>query len=236
MALPNPAPPMTRRRPSASPISVWIVEDHEEFRQSVFDMLAEADGIQCEFAYASAEALLEGLNLHFAPDVMLMDLGLPGMSGIEAIEKVKAISPATQIIVLSIHENNDRIFDAICKGATGYLLKTSRNDEIVEAIRQVRSGGAAMTPQIARRMLNMFAQLNAPRWDYQLTAREREVLRELVAGRTKEQMAGALDLSYHTVDTHLRNIYAKLHVNSRSAAIAKALTEKLIKGPSLDES
>lgn len=213
---------------SASPISVWIVEDNDDFRRAIQDVLGEADGIRCERAFEDAEALLQALNQHFAPEAILMDIGLPGISGIQAIERVKAISPATHIIVLTIHEDNDRIFEAICAGASGYLLKTARTERVIDALREVHQGGAAMNPQIARRVLNMFTQLNAPRWDYQLTDREKDVLGELVAGKTKDQIAGGLDLSFHTVDTHLRNIYAKLHVHSRSSAIAKALKERLV--------
>lgn len=218
--------PTTSRK--ASSISVWIVEDHDEFRETIQAVLEDAEGIRCEWAFPNAEDLLEALNHHFAPEVVLMDIGLPGMNGIEAIARVKTISPATHVILLTIHEDNDRIFEAICAGASGYLLKTSRTESVIEAVRDVHRGGAAMAPQIARRVLNMFTQFHGPRWDYQLTDREKEVLRELVAGKTKEQIADDIDLSFHTVDTHLRSIYAKLHVNSKSGAIAKALKERLV--------
>jgi len=218
--------PTTTRKPS--PISAWIVEDHDEFRETIQEVLANAEGIRCERAFSNAEDLLEALNHHFAPEVLLMDIGLPGMNGIEAIARVKMISPATHVILLTIHEDNDRIFQAICAGASGYLLKTSRTESVIEAVRDVHRGGAAMAPQIARRVLNMFAQFHAPRADYQLTDREKEVLRELVAGKTKDQIADGIGLSFHTVDTHLRGIYAKLHVNSKSGAIAKALKERLV--------
>ncbi|MCG8468955.1 MAG: response regulator transcription factor [Gemmatimonadetes bacterium] len=216
---------------STSSISVWIVEDNEDFRQAVHELLEDAAGVRCERVFANAEDLLETLNHHFAPEVILMDIGLPGMSGIEAIGRLKTVSPATHVIVLTIHEDNDRIFDAICAGASGYLLKTARMDRVLEAVREVHRGGAAMTPQIAGRVLNMFTQFNAPRYDYQLTEREKQVLSQLVEGKTKDKIASDLSLSYHTVDTHLRNIYAKLHVHSKSSAIAKALKERLVKDP-----
>lgn len=221
--------PTRTRKPS--PISAWIVEDHDDFRQTIRDVLEDADGIRCERAFSNAEDLLEALDDHFAPEVLLMDIGLPGMSGIEAIARVKTIAPATHVILLTIHEDNDRIFDAICAGASGYLLKTARTEHVAEAVRDVHRGGAAMAPQIARRVLNMFAQFHAPRADYQLTDREKEVLRELVAGKTKEQIADDIEVSFHTVDTHVRSIYAKLHVNSKSGAIAKALKERLVVDP-----
>ena len=156
--------------------------------------------------------------------------GLPGMSGIELVRRLRPMTLGTHLIMLTIHEDNGCIFDALCAGASGYLSKTATADEIVEGIRDVMRGGAVMSPQIARRVLNMFAQSNAPRFDYGLTDREVDVLNELVAGKTKKRIAKDLFLSAHTVDTHLRSIYAKLHVNTQTAAVAKALTENLVRG------
>ncbi|MGI9627521.1 MAG: LuxR C-terminal-related transcriptional regulator, partial [Longimicrobiales bacterium] len=168
------------------------------------------------------------LTDHFAPELIIVAIGLPGLDGIEVVRKVRSFSPATQMIMLTIHEDSDRIFEAICAGACGYLLKTATPDEIVEALREARGGGAPMTPQIARRVLNLFTQLNGSRSDYGLTKREKDVLAELIEGKTKKDMGKALFLSSHTVDTHLRNIYTKLHVHSRTEAVVKALKERLI--------
>jgi DNA-binding NarL/FixJ family response regulator len=172
--------------------------------------------------------MLEFLNHHFAPDVVLVDIGLPGMSGIEVVHRLHRLAPDTRLVMLTIHEDNDRIFEAICAGACGYLLKTALPDAIIQAVREALQGGAPMTPQIARRVLNLFTQVRAPAWDYDLTDREREVLRELIGGKTKKQMGKTLFLSEYTVDTHLRSIYAKLHVHSRTEAVVKAIKENLL--------
>lgn len=208
--------------------TVWIVEDSDDYRQTIRDLIDSRSGYRCAHAFGACEEALAMLNKAFAPEMMLMDIGLPGMSGVEGVRRIKQISPSTQVVMLTIHEDNDTIFQALCAGATGYLLKMSPTQKIFEALEEVSRGGAPMNGQIARRVLNMFTQLTTPRWDYQLTDREKEILELLVGGRTKNQIADALFLSYHTVDTHLRNIYAKLHVNSRSDAVVKALRERLI--------
>ncbi len=208
-------------------VTVWIIEDNEDYRLTVQDMINSREGLHCAEAFAQCEEALAALNRSFAPDVFLVDIGLPGMSGIEGVRQIKAIAPHTQVIMLTIHEDNDRIFKAICAGASGYLLKASSRDVILDAIAQVREGGAAMNPKVARRVLNMFSQFNAPRWDYELTEREREVLKELVDGHSKQEIADALCLSPHTIDSHIRHIYEKLHVHSRAEAIAKAYRERL---------
>lgn len=221
--------PETDSQPAArTDITVWIVEDSEEYRNTVSELIGAREGMRCTRTFGSCEDVLETLNQEFAPDVILMDISLPGMSGIECVKRFKVISPATHVVMLTIHEDNDRIFNALCAGASGYLLKMSTGAKICEAIEEVHAGGAAMTPQVARRVLNIFSQLNAPRWDYQLTDREKEILELLVDGATKEQAAEALFLSFHTIDTHIRNIYAKLHVNSRTDAVTKALRERLV--------
>lgn len=211
---------------------VWIVEDSPDYRDTVRELVSSADGLRAGNAFGSGEELFEYLNNHFAPDLILVDIGLPGMSGIDIVERVRRIAPAVQMVMLTIHEDNDRIFEAICAGACGYLLKTAEPDAIIASIREALSGGAPMTPQIARRVLNLFTQVRAPQWDYELTERELDVLRELVEGKTKREMGKSLYVSEHTVDSHLRNIYQKLHVHSRTEAVVKALTENLV---SLDE-
>jgi len=214
-------------RPRQEEIVVWIVEDSEDYRTTISDLLNSRPGLRCTRGFGSCEEMLAALNTDFAPEVVLMDIGLPGMPGTEGIQRLKSISPTTHVIVLTIHEDNDTIFRAICAGASGYLLKMAAVSKIFDAVEEVRGGGAAMNAQVARRVLNMFTQFNAPRWDYQLTDREKEILQLLVDGRKKSEIADTLFLSYHTIDTHIRNIYAKLHVNSRSDAVAKAIKERL---------
>lgn len=209
-------------------LTVWLVEDDALFRETVEKLLGGADGIACPHAFGTCEEALDALEHASAPEVVLMDIGLPGMSGIDGIRGVRARSPASHIVMLTVHEDNDRIFEALCAGASGYLLKPSSGPQIVEAVRAARRGGAPINPKIARKVLDLFTDLAVPRGDYGLTEREREVLECLVSGQTKQQIADDLFVSYHTVDMHVRNIYAKLHVHSRSGAVARALRERLI--------
>lgn len=213
---------------------VWIVEDNPDYRETVRELLESADGLRAGNVFGSGEELFEHLNkpLILAPEVILVDIGLPGMSGIEIAGRIRGFARETRVVMLTIHEDNDRIFEALCAGACGYLLKTAEPEVIISSVREALSGGAPMTPQIARRVLNLFTQIRAPRWDYELTDRERDVLRELVEGKTKREMGKSLYVSEHTIDSHLRSIYQKLHVHSRTEAVVKALTENLV---SLDE-
>lgn len=215
-------------RPAPEAITVWLVEDDDLFRDTLKRLLDTVPEVDCQMAFQSCEEALAVLDRDFAPEVVLMDLGLPGMSGIEGIRHIKAVSPGSHLVVLSVHEDNEKIFEAICAGASGYLLKPSTTPRIVEAIQAARSGGASINPQIARKVLTMFSRLAVPHEDYGLTARETEILGLLVDGLTKQRIAEELFLSYHTVDMHVRNIYAKLQVHSRSGTIAKALKERLI--------
>jgi DNA-binding NarL/FixJ family response regulator len=208
--------------------TVWILEDRDEYRLTVQELVNSTEDLHCPNTFRTTEELLVYIGDHFAPEVMLVDIGLPGLDGIEAVRRVHGFSPATQLVMLTIHEDNDRVFDALCSGATGYLLKNTPLERILGAIRDVLRGGVPMSPEIARRILNLFRHIRAPRWDYQLTDRERDVLNQLVAGKSKKQIATALVLSRHTIDTHMRNIYAKLHVHSGKSAVAKALQEKLV--------
>lgn len=214
--------------PSPDPISVWLVEDDPLFRETIEQLLDETDGVEQPLTFETCEAALAMCERGLAPEVVLMDISLPGMSGIEGIRRIKALSPTSHIVMLTVHEDNDKIFEAICAGASGYLLKPSSAEAVVEAVKATRHGGAPINPQIASKVLHMFADLAVPKGDYGLTDREQEVLEHLVAGRTKKRIAAQLHISYHTVDMHVRNIYAKLHVHSRSGAVAKALKERLI--------
>ena len=209
-------------------ISVWVVEDGEDYRNTVVSLIEGHEQMQCPMAFSNAEDALSELNRSIAPDVFLMDIGLPGMDGVACVERLRRIAPRSEIVILTIHEDSDTIFRALCAGAAGYLPKTSSAVQICEAILTVVKGGAAMNAQIARRVLSLFTQFTAPAWDYELTSRERETLEHLVGGKQKAQIAHSLSLSVHTVDSHIRNVYAKLEVHSRSDAVAKALKERLV--------
>lgn len=215
-------------RASSKEATVWIVEDNDDYRETVRQLVDFTDGFTVQEAFRSGEELFAFLNQHLAPDAILLDIGLPEMDGIEIAKRMSRLAPATRLVMLTIHEDNDKIFQAICAGASGYLLKTAEPSAIIDALRQALQGGAPMTPQIARRVLNFFTQMRAPAWDYELTDRERDVLRELIEGKTKKQMGKSLFLSEHTIDTHLRSIYTKLHVHSRTEAVVKAIKENLV--------
>ena len=208
-------------------INVWLVEDNENFRNTVARALKRVPQIECSTRFPNAEEALAALETGAVADVILLDIELPGMNGIEAVKRIKSILPSVQVIMLTVVDRHGRIFDALCAGASGYLLKASSAQKIAEAIREVHAGGAPMTPQIARSVLDVFAQLRAPRHDYHLTTREQEILELMVEGMIKKEIADRLSLSYHTVDGYLRNIYTKLQVHTRTGAVAKALKERL---------
>jgi DNA-binding NarL/FixJ family response regulator len=207
--------------------SLWVVEDDAMYRNSIQEVLNQMEGMRCEHAFSSCEEVLKLMEKEYAPEVVLMDIGLPGMDGIEGLKRIKSISPATDIIMLTIHEEDDKVFKAICSGANGYLLKSSTSEEIIHAIKEVQGGGAPINAQIARKVLDMIAHTNPPTPDYGLTNREKEILHLIVEGLTLKQTADKVFLSYHTVDTHVRNIYSKLQVHSRAALVAKSSKERL---------
>ena len=210
-----------------APLSVWLVEDNHTFRKTVARVLNQSEGLECAHEFANAEEALSTLESGALPDVVLLDVVLPGIDGIETVKRIKSLSPATRVIMLTVFDDHDKIFKAICAGASGYLLKTSPVEKIIASIREVHAGGAPMTPQVARSVLEMFSRLSLPQNDYGLTAREQRILELMTQGLIKKEIADKLSLSYHTVDTHLRNIYTKLHVHTRTGAVSKALKERL---------
>lgn len=211
-----------------SVINVMVIDDDDNFRESLQALINASDNLDCQHACESCEEALEILKKDFVPEVMLLDIKLPGISGIEGIRKFKAISPATHIIMLTIFDDDDLIFNALCQGAEGYLLKSATPQQIRESIQNVMCGGAAMTPTIAAKVLRMFTHYAQPKGEYDLTAREKEILQLLVDGLSKKHLADQLCISLYTVDTHLKNIYAKLHVHSQVDVIAKTLKEHLL--------
>ncbi|UCF64438.1 MAG: response regulator transcription factor [bacterium] len=209
-------------------INVMIIEDDDTYRDSLQAIINASHNLSCPYACESCEEALDVLNKDFVPEVILLDIKLPGMSGIEGIPHFKTLSPATHIIMLTVFDDDDLIFNALCQRAEGYLLKSATPQQISESIHNVICGGAAMTPSIAAKVLKMFTHYTQPKGEYDLTAREKEILQLLVDGLSKKHLADQLCISLHTVDTHLKNIYAKLHVHSQIDVIAKALKEHLI--------
>jgi len=208
--------------------TVWLVEDNEEFRKSVEDLINQTDGLDCVLAVSSCEKALEYMESDAAPDVILMDIGLPGMNGIDGVKRVKSIAPSVDVIMLTVFDDEEKVFQAICAGASGYLLKSDPPDKIVESLKEILTGGAPVNARIARKMIALFAQIAVPKGDYSLTAAEKKILGLLAEGEPTKRIAHLLKVSYHTVDTHLRNIYLKLQVHSRSGAVGKAMKEKLL--------
>ena len=211
--------------------TIAIVEDHPDLRTSLKLVLDTAPQLHCIGEYGSCEALLKEIeNGEIEPQVILMDIGLPGISGIEGVSRVKEIHPDCDILMLTIYEDDANVFRAICAGASGYLLKKSTPAEILGAVAQVAAGGVPMTPVIARKVMTMFRDFAPapPRADVNLTPREKEVLTALVDGLDYKQIAERLFISFDTVRNHLRHIYEKLQVHSKSEAVAKALKRRLI--------
>jgi DNA-binding NarL/FixJ family response regulator len=209
--------------------AVWLVEDSALYRQTLAELIQKSGRLRCPRVFGDAEEVLQALgDGRELPRLMLMDLGLPGISGTDCIRLIRKRTRSIPVVMLTVHQSNERIFEAICAGASGYLLKSASQEEILQGIENVLDGGGAMDAQIARRVLDMFARMATPHADYGLSARERQILQELVEGLTKHAIAGRLHLSPHTIDGHVRNIYMKLHVNNRSGAVAKALRENLL--------
>ena len=217
---------------STTQIRIWLVEDNEVFRRNVQRVINGLEEMVCDGSYDSAESTFAALQNNPAPDVILLDVQLPGIDGIAALSKFKEIIPDTRVVILTVFDDAAKIFRAVCAGASGYVLKASGTDKIGESIRQVMRGGAPMTPEVAKKVLDAFANSDlmpgTEGGDYGLTAREQEILRLLAEGLLKKEIADALSISVNTVSTHLRRVYDKLHVNTNTGAVAKALREGII--------
>jgi DNA-binding NarL/FixJ family response regulator len=210
-------------------IDILIIEDNNLFRKTLGDFINQSSEMICRYRFVSCEDALEKIaSEELLPDIVLLDIGLPGIDGVEGILHLKKLIPASKIIMLTIRDDDESIFRAICNGASGYLLKDSSSDKILESIKEVLSGGAPMNSSIASKVLKMFREFVPEQGDYNLSPREKEILRLLVDGLNKKQIAEKIFLSYHTVDAHIRNIYNKLEVHSSRSAVAKALKENLI--------
>lgn len=208
---------------------VWVVEDSALYRDTLASLIDRSERFRCAQIFGDGQTAVQALNEgKELPRVILMDLALPGMNGIECTRAIRKRTPSIPVVMLTVNQSNDRIFEAICAGASGYMLKSDTSDDILRGIGTALDGGAAIDGQIARRVLEMFSRMVTPKADYGLSEREREILELLVDGKTKQGIATQLSLSPHTIDGHVRNIYAKLHVNNRSGAVAKAVKENLL--------
>jgi len=205
------------------PIHVAIVEDIDEIRAGLAALINAADGFRCIATYASAEAALADLP-DWEPDVALMDIELPGMSGIECMRRLKVRLPKLQIMMLTIYEDDDKIFNSLAAGASGYILKKTPPDKLLEAIQDLHHGGSPMSSQIARKVVQTFQPKQRPTdVTAELSKREQEILFYLAKGYLYKEIAATLSLSVETVRTHLHHIYEKLHVHTRTEAVLKYL-------------
>ena len=212
-----------------SVIRTAIVEDQLQIREGLATLINRTNGYRCTGAYRTMEEALEGIRRE-VPDIALCDLGLPGMSGIEGIRILKDRYPQLQLLVLSVYDDDDRIFDALCAGACGYLLKRTSSTKLLESLREAATGGAPMSPEVAKRVIKLFRDIRPPETaTYELTPHENRLLKLLVEGHHYTTAAEELGVSYNTVKFHMRHVYGKLQVHSKSEAVAKALKDRLIK-------
>jgi len=209
-------------------IKVAIIEDHREFREYLTALIGGTEGFRCTGSYGSVEMALSRIG-GALPDIVLTDIGLPGMSGIEGIRILKERYPQLLLLVQTIHEDDDRVFEALCAGASGYILKKTQPSRLIEGLRDAARGGAPMSPEIASRVIRLFKQIRPPeRVDYQLTPHETRLLKLLVEGHNYKTAAAELGVTTSTINFHLQKIYEKLQVHSKTEAVAKALRNRLI--------
>jgi DNA-binding NarL/FixJ family response regulator len=209
-------------------LRVVLIEDLRDIRLSLTALINGTPGFECVAAFGSVETALTRIERD-RPDLILTDLGLPGLSGVEGIDRFRKLFPSVPIVALTIYDNEDRIFDALCRGANGYLLKNTPPDRLVEALREAAGGGAPMSPAIAARVVKLFKEFRPPdQADYRLTPQETELLKLMIEGHLKKTAAREMSISIHTVSFHLKNIYEKLKVHSKTEAVAKALREQIV--------
>ncbi|MBL0317554.1 MAG: response regulator transcription factor [Flavobacteriales bacterium] len=212
-------------------IRVLVYEDNPELRESLKQLIDGSEGMNCIAAFSDCVQAREEV-MALQPDVVLMDIDMPRMNGIDGVKEIRSVRSETHIIMLTVFDDSQRVFDAICAGATGYLLKRTPDEKIIEAIRDVQTGGAPMTSRIARQVLELFSGQNHKESgntiDYQLTKRETETLSWLVKGYSYKMIAENMEVSIDTVRAHIKKIYEKLHVHSMNEAVAKAIKQKIV--------
>lgn len=209
-------------------IKVAIIEDHREYREYLAALIGGSEGFRCTGSFGSVEEAVRKIPLD-VPDIVLTDIGLPGKNGIEGIRIFKEKYPQMLLLVETIHEDDERIFDALCAGASGYLLKKTQPQRIIEGLRDAFRGGSPVSPEIARRVIKIFQEIRPPeRVDYNLTPHEIRLLKLFVEGHNYKTAAAELRVTTSTINFHLQKIYEKLQVHSKTEAVAKALRNRLI--------
>lgn len=210
-------------------IKVLIYEDNPQFREGLCMLLNGTDGFEVLAAYKNCSNVEDEINA-WKPDVIMMDIDMPGTNGIEGLQRLRKINSDVKVLMLTVFDDNKNVFDAIKSGANGYILKKTPPSKLIEYIQEASTGGAPMTSSIATQVLNMFAGLNKEirNTDYDLSQREKEVLQLLVNGYSYKMIAGEMFIAIDTVRSHIKKIYEKLHVNSKSEAVAKAFRDNII--------
>lgn len=211
-------------------IKVALCEDNDAFRESLAQFIDDTPGFSVVATLSNAESIIDTLEIAIA-DVILMDIDMPGINGIKATSLVKSTFPQINVLILTVYEDDQKIFDAILAGATGYLLKKTPPSRILESIIEVQEGGASMSASIVKKVINFFNEQSHQQSsnDYTLSQRELSILKCLVNGDSYKMIADHCDISIGTVRSHINNIYKKLHINSKSEAVAKAIKERLIR-------
>ena len=209
-------------------IRVAVIEDRREIGDGLAALINGTEGYCCTGAFRSMEQALAGIGASL-PDIVLVDIGLPGMSGIDGIRFLKERYPALQFLILTIYDDDERIFEALCAGACGYLLKRTTPARLLESLKEVSEGGAPISPEVARRVIRLFHEIRpAKQADHQLTPHQTRLLKLLADGHNYKTAAAELGVTVDTIGFHLRHIYQKLQVHSKSEAVAKALRERII--------
>jgi DNA-binding NarL/FixJ family response regulator len=213
---------------TSEPIRVIIVEDDQATREGLALLIAGTPGYQCVGKFRSVEEALRSIE-HLTPNVLLLDIRLPGIPGSEGVGLLKERCPSVQILMLTINADDDSVFESICRGACGYLLKNTTPARLLEAISETHHGGAPMSPEIARKVVTLFQKTGPPqKIDERLTPQETRLLKLMVEGKTYQGAADELRISIHTARNYIRSIYDKLHVHSKSEAVTKALRSRII--------
>ncbi len=209
------------------PIRILIYEDNAQLRESITALISLSEDFQLTGSFGNVLKVEEQVK-ELEPEVILMDIDLPGMNGIEAVKKIRTFDTNVAIIMLTVFDDNQHVVDAICAGASGYLLKMHIPEKLLDSVKEVNAGGAPMSPGIARMVIHKLQQLPEKVKDYQLTPREKEILQSLSQGNSYKLIASQYTISIDTVRTHIKHIYEKLQVRSQTEAVSKAINEKLV--------
>lgn len=224
----NVTTPSAPARTSPEVVKVAIIEDQRKFREATVAIINGTEGFRCTGSFRSMEEALDRIKQDL-PDVALVDIGLPGMSGIEGIQILKARYPELILLIYSVYDDDERIFDALCAGASGYLLKKTPPARLLDSLMEAAAGGAPLTPEVASRVVGLFREYRPRDRNYELTPHEVRLLKLLMDGHNYKTAADELGVTTHTISFHLQRIYEKLHVHSKTEAVAKALQHRLLK-------